>query len=522
MSGCSPSRRHLSIWLPRLPTDRIRRARRHSGAGPADGEAPLVTVGRVGNAARLLAVDAVAAARGLAPGLALADAGAMFPGLDVVEADPAADLALLEALADGMEVWTPLVALDPPDGLLLDITGCAHLFEGEAAMAGAVRRRLAGWGIAARVAVAATPGCAVALARHGAEIVAAPGREAALLTPLPLAALRPGPEVVEGLRDAGLETIGDIMLRPRAPLAARYGAGLLRRLDQALGLVDAPISPRRPVADHMVERRLVEPIVSEPHVLHALTALGDSLGAALETEGLGATRLEAVLFRVDGAVRRLAIGAGRPLRRGAEMRRLFTDRLAALADPLEAGFGFEAIRLSAPEVRTVVPVQPGFDGGAAIEAAAAFSGLVDHLATRLGPGRLRRLAPRDSHVPERAMQLAPIAATPDAFIAPDQDSRLPARPCRLLEKPEALEALAEVPDGPPRRIRWRGLWHEVARAEGPERIAPEWWRAGQADMPTRDYFRVETAAGLRLWLYREGLYGRETDHPRWCLHGFFL
>lgn len=480
-----------------------------------------MTVARVGNATRLMAVDAAAAALGLTPGLALADAEAMYPGLDAVPADPAADRALLDHLADGMELWTPLVALDPPDGLLLDITGCAHLFGGEVAMAGAIRRRLAERGLAVRLASAATVGCAAALARHGAEIVAAAGREAALLAPLPVAALRIGVEIAAGLGDAGLETVGDLMARPRAPLAARFGAGLMRRLDQALGIVDEPISPRRPVPDHMVECRLMEPIQMEDHVLDALTRLGDGLGQRLALEGLGATRLEAVLFRVDGAVRRLVIGAGRPLRRGDEMRRLFADRLAGLAEPIEAGFGFEAIRLSAPETRRVEPRQPGFDGGTAIEAEAALAALTDHLATRLGPGRLRRLAPRDSHVPERAMQLAEAAAVaPPPFQAPDQDSLGPARPFRLLERPVPVEALAEVPDGPPRRLHWQGCWHDVRRAEGPERVAPEWWCAGENETATRDYFRVETAAGLRLWLYRDGLYGRETDRPRWYLHGF--
>ncbi|MCF4164672.1 DNA polymerase Y family protein [Zavarzinia compransoris] len=520
MSGDLRLRRHLSIWLPRLPSDRIRLRRLSAGAAPAEAAAPLVTVARVGNATRLIAVDQAAAALGLAPGLALADAEAMYPGLDAVPADPGADRALLEDLADAMELWTPLVAPDPPDGLLLDITGCAHLFGGEAAMAGAIRRRLMERGFAVRLASAATVGCAAALARHGAEIVAAAGREAALLAPLPVAALRIGAEIVAGLRDAGLETVGDLMTRPRAPLAARFGAGLMRRLDQALGTVDEPISPRRPVPDHMVERRLMEPIQREDHVLDALTLLGDGLGARLTLEGLGATRLEAVLFRVDGAVRRLAIGAGRPLRRGDEMRRLFADRLAGLAEPVEAGFGFEAIRLSAPETRRVEPRQPGFDGGTAIEAETALAALTDHLAARLGPGRLRRLAPRDSHVPERAMQLAEAAAAPPPFAPPDQDSLGPARPLRLLERAVPVEALAEVPDGPPRRLRWQGEWHDVRRAEGPERIAPEWWRADTEEAATRDYFRIETAAGLRLWLYRDGLYGRETDRPRWYLHGF--
>lgn len=459
---------------------------------------------------------------GLKPGLALADAQAMYPDLDVVPEDPAADLALLDHLAEGMEVWTPLVALDPPDGLLLDITGCAHLFGGEAAMAAAIRRRLTGRGLTARVAVAATIGCAWGLARHGAEIAAARGREEALLAPLPLAALRLGEDLLAGLADAGLETVTDLLSRPRAPLAARYGAGLMRRLDQALGLVDEPMSPRRPVPEYLVERRLLEPIGLEDHILTAIAALGDLLGRQLAEAGLGATRIEASLFRVDGQVRRLLVGASRPLSAGAEIRRLFADRLAALKEGLDAGFGFELIRLAAQETCRRPPRQPGFEGGARLQAEQAFAGLVDHLSARLGAGQLHRLAPLDSHMPERAVAAVDAGSRPGAVPAPGQDSQVPARPFRLLERPEAVEALAEVPDGPPRRFRWRGAWHQVTRAEGPERIATEWWQAADDGLPTRDYFRIETEAGLRLWLFRAGLYGRETDRPSWHLHGFFL
>lgn len=472
----------------------------------------------------ILALDRAAAALGLVAGMGLADARAMFPDLASADEDPAADRALLEAIADDMERWTPLVALAPPDGLLLDISGCAHLFGGEVAMAAAVRRRLHAAGISARLALAATVGCAHALARWGRELVAAPGREEALLRPLPVAALRLEPDLAVRLGEAGLERIGDLIERPRAPLAARHGASLMRRLDQALGRLDEPITPRLPVPEHMTERRLAEPIMLEAHVLDVIAQLGDALGRGLEAAGRGATRLEAGLFRVDGHVRRIRVGASRPLLKGAEMRRLFADRLVAASSEWEAGFGFDLIRLAAVESALLRPRQPGLDGTAAEAADLAFAGLVDHLAARLGPGRIRRLGGRDTHVPEGAMVLPPLGeAPPPPLPPPEHDSIQPSRPFRLLERPEPVEAIAEVPDGPPRRLRWRGAWHQVIRAEGPERIAPEWWRAlGGEVPPTRDYFRVETEAGLRLWLFRAGLYGRETDRPDWHLHGIFL
>lgn len=481
-------------------------------------------MGRRGNALHLVAVNRAASALGLMPGLGLADARAMYPDLATADEDPAADRALLEAIADDMERWTPLVALDPPDGLLLDISGCAHLFGGELAMASAIRRRLRAAGPQARLALAATVGCAHALARHGKELVAARGREEGLLRPLPVAALRLERDQVIRLVEAGLETVADLLDRPRAPLAARHGASLMMRLDQALGHVDEPISPRLPVPEHMTERRLAEPISLETHVLEAIGQLGDSLGQGLEAAGRGATRIEASLFRVDGVLRRIRVGSSRPLRRGTEMRRLFADRLIAASDEWEAGFGFDLIRLAAIETAPLRPRQPGLDGTAAVAADIAFAGLIDHLAARLGPGRIRRLGGRDTHVPEGAMVLPPFGPpAPPALPPPDHDSAVPARPYRLLDRPEPIEAIAEVPDGPPRRFRWRGAWHLVIRAEGPERIAPEWWRAVGGDMPpTRDYFRVETEAGLRLWLFRAGLYGRETDRPDWHLHGVFL
>ena len=482
---------------------------------------PLVLAGRRGQAQRLVALNAAATALGLVPGLGLADAQARFPALRVLPEDPAADGHLLEALADRAERWTPLVALDAPDGLLLDITGCAHLFGGEAALATAIRRHVAGLGFSVRVAVAGTVGCAWALARYGRQAMVAAGAEAALLAPLPLACLRLAGETVAGLAEAGLETVGDLIARPRAPLAARYGAGLLRRLDQALGAVDEPISPRRPVADHLVERRLAEPVSLETQVLGLIECLGDSLGAGLEAEGRGATRLEASLFRVDGVQRRLAVGAGRPLRRGAEIARLFAERLAGAGEDWDAGFGFDLIRLAAVETARLAPEQPDLEAGAGVAAEAAFDLLLDRLGARLGPDRLRRPAAADRHHPERAAALVPAGVTPAGAPPPEQDSRIPARPYRLLARPEPVEAMAEVPDGPPRRFRWRGRLHEVARAEGPERIAPEWWRTG-GDGPTRDYFRVETAEGARLWLYRAGLFGQETERPSWYLHGFFL
>ncbi len=537
---------------------------------------PLVTVVREKAALRLAAVNAAAAALGLAPGLALADARARHPDLAVAEADPAAERALLTAVADLSDRYTPLVALDPPDGLFLDVTGCAHLFGGEAAMAADLSARLSRFGLTARLAVAATPGAAWAAARCGLEgggtsdrdqtgqppagrdrdgrqpgrrgatdpaasgwCVLASGDEAAALSPLPVAALRLAPATVGALARAGLTRIGDLAALPRAPLAARFGAGLLTRLDQALGRADEALVWRRPPPVHAVERVFAEPIVSERDVLLAAERLAARLAEMLTAHDQGARGLELTLFRLDGAVQRLTVGTSRPLRDPAVVRRLIAEKLARLVD-LDAGYGFDRARLAALAVAPLPPQQAGFEAGLAdgldggADAEEELARLVDRLAARLGAERVTRLVAGDSHLPERAggavpmvgfsepPGLAPIPAALDPSPPADllqQDTRHP-RPPRLFVRPEPVEVVAEVPDGPPARFRWRRVEHRVLRAEGPERIAAEWWRDGPA-APTRDYFRVETTEGRRFWLYREGLYERETVHPRWYVHGLF-
>jgi protein ImuB len=157
---------------------------------------------------------------------------------------------------------------------------------------------------------------------------------------------------------------------------------------------------------------------------------------------------------------------------------------------------------------------------------AGLSHLYDRLGARLGPARITRFLPVDTHIPERAVVAQPVAlssaAQPQALAAePHAEETAPDRPLRLFARPEPVEVIAEVPEGPPLRFRWRRVMHEVARAEGPERIAPEWWRSVDAGRATRDYFRVEDAEGRRYWLFREGLYGRETASPVWYLHGLF-
>ena len=517
MSASSSPRRYLSVWLKRLATDRLARC---SGA-PADGT-PLVIAAPIKSALRITALNNKAARLGLKAGMALADARAMYPALLVADADPQADQLMLQAIADWCDRYTPLVGLDAPDGLVLDVSGCAHLFGGEVALCRDLVSRLAAQGFEACAAVADTPGCAWGVARYGTLSIVPRGELREALLRLPLAALRLEGQVIDALAQVGLKLIADVIDLPRPPLAARFGESLVRRIDQALGREDEPITPCLPVPPYVAERRFAEPIALERDVLATIAHLAHELARALERRGEGARLLQAALFRTDGKVWRIEVGTGEPLRDAARVKRLFVDRLAAVGEPCDPGFGFDVVRLSALTAERLDPVQTGF---AVPDHSVDLMHLVDRLGARFGLRRVTRLVPRDTHIPEFAVVGVPAHAAGMTGERPqrtaEQDSLVPARPVRLFAQPERIEAVAEVPDGPPVRFRWRRVLHEVAHAEGPERIAMEWWRDEEGHALTRDYFRVESTAGVRVWLYREGLYTREMTRPRWFLHGLF-
>ena len=487
---------------------------------PSPDKTPRVVVASIEQALRLTAVNDAAARLGLKPAMPLADVRAMYPRIEVIEADAEADRHLLESVADWADRYTPLVGLDPPDGLTLDIAGCAHLFGGEAAMAGDLVGRVAQQGFHVRAAVAGSVGCAWAMARYGESAVVPPGETEAAMLPLPVAALRIEPETAAALTRTGLTCVADIVARPRAPFAARFGSELLRRLDQALGRADEPITPRLPLPSAMAERRFPDPIAREEDVLDTIEHLARELGRVLERRGEGARLIALSLFRADGKVHRLELGTGTPLRDASRMRRLFEDRLAVLGDAADPGFGFDMIRLSAMVAERCDPVQSGLAGPGSSEELAH---LIDRLGARFGLRRVSRLVPQDTHIPEYAVAAVPAHAVRQAAAAPllaEQDTLGAARPIRLFERPQPIEVTAEVPDGPPLQFNWRHIRHHVVKAEGPERIAMEWWRDDRGNKLTRDYFRVESRSGTRMWLYREGLYGGKKE-PCWYLHGLF-
>lgn len=487
----------------------------------AEGANPLVVVSKIDNALRISAVNKSAAKLGLNVGKALADARAMIPHFDVVEADERADAALLAAIAQWCDRFTPFVALDPPHGLLLDITGATHLFGGETGLLNTARRGIARQGFAVCAAIAGTAVAARALSHYADGMIVAEGEERTAVAPLPIAALGAGPFILHGLKRAGLKTIGQVAARGRAELTARFGASFAALLDCAQGKIEAPISPLRPRPDYRVEQAFPEPIATEDIIAETLAGLATALANVMEQRGEGARVIEAAFFRADGHVTRIAIEMGRPLRDAAIVTRLFRERLDALADPLDPGFGFDLIRMEACLSERAAPEAVTLDAHADTDKDVAV--LIDQLAARFGPQRVVRFIAQDTHIPEAAAVTVPaqfdIGPTP-AFEARPKDEP-PRRPLRLLARPEAIDAIGiDVPDGAPMRFRWRRVLHTVARAEGPERIAMEWWKHA-APMPTRDYFRVEDEDGKRFWIYRDGLFGIETPYPNWFLHGTF-
>jgi protein ImuB len=511
-------RRYLALWFPFLPTDRLRREGRVPTSGaPAD--APLVVYAHRGNALRLVAGDDRALALGLARDLTLADARARIPGLIAIEAEPEADEALLMRLAAFCDRFTPLVALDRPLGLLLDITGCAHLFGGEGALLATIGRWMQRGGLALRSAVAGTPEAAHALARFGRGGIVPPGQDEAWLRPLPVAALELPPETALALTRAGLRTLADLAERPSKGLSARFGEDLVTRLRRTLGHEDARLTPLRPPPACLVERHFAEPMLDLDGLQEVVARLIAEAARVLEQRGEGGRVFELGFHRSDGAVRRLVIETGRPTRDGKAILRLWRERIESLSDPLDPGFGFDAVRLAVPVCEPLSETQPSLDRRAVEDEAVA--DLVDRLVVRFGRDRVLRFVAQDTHHPMRAAKARSAALPPDGSAWPAPlPHEPPTRPLQLFEPPQPVEAIAEVPDGPPIRFRWRRLIHDVARAEGPERIAPEWWRDGSSE-PMRDYYRVEDSAGRRFWLFRIGFHEPEQAPPRWFLHGLF-
>ena len=482
-------------------------------------------------AAVIHALNPAARAAGLRRGQTQADALAMIPHLICKPADIEADARALTALAVWAERWSPSVSLDPAgeglEGLFLDVTGATHLFGGEPALLTQIRDRLAEAGVRARAAMAPTPGAAWALARWGEDkgggCIADEDDARGLLAYLPVEALRIDDRTLTQARRFGLKRIGDLYPMPRAGLARRFrdgaGVGLVQRLDQALGFAGEALTPVRPPPKYRAWQAWMEPVGDVEGVEARLTDLTADLSAPLMRDGQGAKALTLTGFRSDGRTTHLSVRMGRPGRDAGVWMRLFRE---AGLGRLELGFGLDAMMLTADAVEAMTARQGALESEAEAKQAESLAALIDRLTARLGEDRVLTAEPVDSWLPERAERWRPaLGRSPSAA---EGDA---CRPILLLDPPEPVEALAELPDGAPVRFTWRRLSRRVTRSDGPERLSPEWWRPRPDDrqVRTRDYYRVEDEAGGRYWLFREGLYGREysgaaEEHaPSWWMHG---
>ncbi len=500
--------RVVSLFLPDWPIDRLAKSQ-----GGREGK--LIQAQRIGNRRLVYAANAAARAAGLKPGMAVAQAQALVPELTIHDAALREDAEALGRLGLwALKRYSPLVATDPPDGLVLDVTGAAHLHGGEKAMLEDMVARLGAAGISARAAMAESWGAAHGFARAFAKpvIVVPPGQDAAMLEALPLGFLRLPREMVEQLGRLGLERIGDIAKAPRAPLTQRFGAELHRRLDQAFGRRREPIEPLRTPELIEARRHFAEPIGAAETLARYTEKLAVCLCERLCAQGVGVRRLDLLFHRVDSDIQAIRIGTSRPSRDAKRLTRLLSDRL----ERIDPGFGVETMILRASLVE---PFETRHIRSTLLdeEAETDVCSLIDILANRIGAAHLYRLAPVESDVPERAAaRIAPgSAATGKTWPA------LP-RPVRLLRRPEPITTMALLPDHPPVSFSWRGVRRRIRRADGPERIFGEWWKCDAERDAVRDYFQVEDDAGARYWIYRAG----DGEHPEtgpqsWYLHGFF-
>jgi len=538
--GASP-RIIVHVWFPWLAADRLQRN------GVVRPDQTLVLTGRHQGADHVVAVGRRAQHRGVQAGMRLADARALCPDLVSHDWDPVADSHDLRHLALWARRYCPLTAPDHGEaavagplaaiahdgnGIWLDIAGAAHLHGGVRPLLADLLQRLRRAGLRGRLAVAPTCGAAWALARYGrgygsarqpvllAENGALSGRRLAnVLAPLPLAALRLETRLCTAMAAAGLRQIGDIIGMPRAPLANRFGAGLIERLDAALGHINESFSPIAPPRPLLTVRQFAEPLLAPDAIAAMVRQLGDDIARILSETGLATRRLRLGWQRVDGTTLLRDTHFSRPSRDAAAFHRL----LAAAGQAIDPEFGLEKAWIEALDCSPQTPVSRRFNEG--LSAAETYASLVDRLVARLGYGAVLQLRSRACWPPEAAQYLAlPEMDKGGSGLSGSGGNAMPSatappRPVRLLVHPQPLAVVALLPDHPPAQFVWRKKTHRVRQASGPERIAPQWWTA-PAGSRTRDYFRLQDEAGARFWVYREGLPERGED-VRWFLHGFF-
>lgn len=497
-------RRVVSVWFPTLPTDRLRRPEEGKGSEQHPDLPAVTTTNR-----QVVSANQTATTLGLRPGMKVAQAQALVPNLQLSEADPVSDAALLHSLAQMCLRYSPLAAVDLPDGLWIDVTGAAHLHGGEAKLLRDLVERLEQQGLTARAAIADTPAVAHAVARFGAGGVVPAGSN--VIGGFPIEALRLPSDVLANLRLMGFEHVAALATAARAPLVRRFGPILAARLDQAASKLFEPIVPVTPETSIQARRTFVEPLLTAEAFSTVIASLVAEVRGEMENASLGARELDLRFERVDGTFQVIRIATAQPVRDARHLGRMLDERL----EHVDPGLGVEAMHLS---VTIADPL--GFTQTASTLLEDTFpdiAPLVDRLVNRLGQPAIYRLAPMESDVPERSVRIVPALTR----LTERWPSDLP-RPVRLIDPPQSIEAMALLPDHPPIAFTWRRVRHRVRHADGPERIAGEWWKRDREWASVRDYFRVEDDSGRRFWVFRRGNGSdAETGDMRWFLHGLF-
>jgi protein ImuB len=511
--------RVVSVWLPFFQTELIER--RTSGGVKLYEPSAFAIIGKAKGGKRLLALNPAAREAGLVLGLLLTDACAMLPELRTAQHDPQAERGALRQLAAACNRFSPWVAPDKPDGLWIEATGLAHLFGGEQDLLEAVVSFLRRHGFTAFAAIASTAGAAWAAARFAKSptIIIEPGKEMEALARLPVKALRIEAEDAALLVRLGLKTIGQILDIPRPNLRARLGSLIGSRINQALGHEGEALSPLMPEPVYAARCEFVDPLTAMEGLEMTVRSLIDAVAAQLKADGKGASRFTLMLFDTQNGKTELPVRMARPSCEPVHIARIVKERLALLEGRFDPTLGFDAATLYAMGAEPLIARQSELLTGtlAGGEDKVRLAQFLDRVTARLGEGAVRRIAFAESYVPEHASFHVPAPTAVDVKVS----SQLPPvqpRPLMLLPRPEPIIAISQVPDYPPRQFTWRRRQHAVTKAEGPERISPEWWREESSRAPqARDYYRVEDKDGRRFWVYGVG-YGQGR---RWFMHGLF-
>ena len=496
-------KRYVSIWFRHLLTDWLTLRQ------PDLQNIPFVVAAPDHGRLVITAANIIAESQGIGPGMVAADAKALVPSLKVIDDIPGKTSKLLKAIGEWCIRYTPIIAIDLPDGLLLDVSGCTHLWGGEKEYLREIVNRLKSKGYDVRAAMADTIGAAWAIARFGKVTpIIEPGTQVSALLQLPPVALRLEPAILKRMQKLGLRTISSFITMQRSALRRRFGSDLLLRLDQAVGNVNEPIQPLQPIEPYQERLPCLEPIRTATGIEIAIQRLLEGICGRLQQEGLGLRAGILKCYRVDGKIIQIQIGTHKASHHAGHLFKLFELKIASI----EPALGIELFILEVPKVEEVSPSQEVIWSGTPNLEDHALTELLDKLAGKFGTDKIHRYLPVEHYWPERSIKLASSLAEKPVITWPTDRSR----PIQLLSKPEAIAVTAPIPDYPPMLFIYKGKRHKIKNADGPERIEREWWLDKGEH---RDYYHVEDEDGQRYWLFRSGHYS--GNQSQWFIHGFF-